>query len=356
MEIKRIKTLEDFEKYIPDIEKLWESTREKIVFLSPIFLREYVKANEGENLLYLLMYENNNPVLLAPFEIRKRKVALSKWTELQFGLEGDFKNILLGDCVVNYDTSIKNLFKYIEKLSVDRVVLDNILPQTNLSKYILKNQKLNGHFSQQNMVPTLKFDEYENFDEYNKTFPSNTRKYKNKILRERNIEFEVVDNMNEELYNEIKNIHIEEKKFLKSLGRSERYSLYEDEKREEFIKNVQIGSNLVKNFIIRDIDKNKVIAYRNCYVNGDELVSWNTGYDPDYREYRLNNALFYFIFEDLFKGNEFKKFNFGVGGYPWKFGYANSFTNIYILDLFLSDKGKKIKKMIGFKKALEELK
>lgn len=356
MEIKEIKNLEDFEKYISDVEKIWENTKEKVVFSSPIFLREYVRANEDKNLLYLLMYENNNPILLAPFEITERKAALSKWRELQFGLEGDFKNILLDDCVVNYDTSIKNLFNYIEKLPIDRVVLDNILPESYLSKYILKNHKLNGHFSQQNMVPTLNLEDYENFDEYNKTFPSNTRKYKNKILREKNIEFQVIDNMSEELYEEIKNIHIEEKIFLKSQGRDERYSLYEDEKREEFIKNVQLGSKAVKNFIIRDIEKGKVIAYRNCYVNGEELVSWNTGYSPEYREYRLNNALFYFIFEELFKRGEFKKFNFGVGGYAWKFGYANSFTNIYILDYFTSDRGRKIKKMIGFKKALEELK
>lgn len=356
MEIVEIKNLADFEKYISDIEKIWENTKEKVVFSSPIFLREYVRANEDKNLLYLLMYENNNPILLAPFEITERKAALSKWRELQFGLEGDFKNILLDDCVVNYDTSIRNLFNYIEKLPIDRVVLDNILPESYLSKYILKNHKLNGHFSQQNMVPTLNLEDYESFEEYNKTFPSNTRKYKNKILREKNIEFQVIDDMSEELYEEIKNIHIEEKIFLKSQGRDERYSLYEDEQREEFIKNVQLGSKAVKNFIIRDIDKGKVIAYRNCYVNGDELVSWNTGYSPEYREYRLNNALFYFIFEELFKRGKFKKFNFGVGGYAWKFGYANSFTNIYILDYFTSDRGRKIKKMIGFKKALEELK
>lgn len=356
MEIKTIKTLKDFEKCFSDIEKIWGRAKERIVFSSPIFLREYVKANEDKNLLYLLMYENNNPILLAPFEINERKATLSKWCELQFGLEGDFKNILLDDSVVNYDTSIKNLFKYIEELAIDRVVLDNILPESYLSKYILKNQKLNGHFRQQNMVPTLNFEDYESFDEYSKTFPSNTRKYKNKILREKNIEFQVIDDMSEELYGEIKNIHIEEKSFLKSQGRDERYSLYEDKNREEFIKNIQLGSNAIKNFIIRDIDRGKVIAYRNCYVNGEELVSWNTGYSPEYREYRLNNALFYFIFEELFKRGEFKKFNFGVGGYAWKFGYANSFTNIYILDLFLTDKGNKIKKMIGFKKALEELK
>lgn len=354
MEVKEIRSFEDFEKFFHDIEKLWENCREREIFYSPLFLKQYIKSYKKENLLFLLMYHNKKPALLAPFEIIQRNIGFLKWSELRFAIEGDFKNFILDNSLGNEGTLLKNIFKHIKKLEVDRVSLDNILPDSSLCRYILKNQRLNPNLKSQNLVPILDFDKFKDFEEFERTFPANTRKYKNKLLREKNVEFEVVDEMTESLYEEIKNLHIKEKDFLKSSGRTERYSLYEDDNREDFIKNIQLSSKAVRLFILWDLDSKKIIAYRNCYINGKELVSWNTAYDPEYRDYSLSNGIFYFIFKNFFEQDKYSRFNFGVGGYPWKFGYANGFTNVYILDYFKSDKGKKIERLIKIKKGFKD--
>ncbi|WP_300410134.1 GNAT family N-acetyltransferase [Lagierella sp.] len=353
MEVREIKTFKDFENSFKDIERLWENCNEKRIFYSPIFLRQYLKSYRDENLHYLLMYHNNRPSLLAPLEVIERKKGFIRWRELRFAIEGDFKNFILDNTLDNEDTLLKNIFKYMDKLEIDRISLDNILPRTNLCSYLLKNQRYNPHIHHQNMVPILDFSSFESFESFEKTFPANTRKYKNKLLREKNVEFEIIDDMNEKVYEEIKNLHILEKDFLKKSGRKERYSLYEEENREDFIKNIQLKSKSVRLFILRDKDNGNIIAYRNCYIDKNELVSWNTAYNPDFRDYSLSNAIFYFIFKSFFNQDNFTKFNFGVGGYPWKFGYANDFTNVYRLDYFKTEKGQRVKKMIGFKSALE---
>ncbi|MDO5017861.1 MAG: GNAT family N-acetyltransferase [Lagierella massiliensis] len=354
MEVKEIKTIEEFENCFKDIVYLWDKCEEKEIFYSPQFLKQYLRSFKDENILYLLMYHNNRPSLLAPLKIVTRKISFFNWKELKFGLEGDFKNFILDNSLNNEDTLLKNIFKYIEKLDVDRISLDNILPKTSLSKYILKNQKYSFSFYHQNMVPELDFREYENFKEFEKNFPANTRKYKNKLLREVDVKFEIVDDITEEFYDEIKKVHIAEKNYLKQAGRTKRYSIYEDRKREDFIKNIQLNSKSVRVFILRDLQTGKIIVYRNCYISDDKLISWNTAYDPKYSKYSLSNGIFYFMFKELFKNNLHDKFNFGVGGYAWKFGYATGFDNIFILDYFKSEKGKRISKLINIKKALED--
>lgn len=357
MIIEEISNYNSFLKIYDDYSNLWQNSIDKNIFNSPIFLKNYIKTYENKFSLKILTVRNNGILVgLAPLTIHKKKFGFLTWNELRFATEGDYRGFVVKKNSAPSDPSedeiIKSILNEINKFNCERICLDYISQNSSLFRYLSKNDYFNPKLSYHIQVPKLDINQFEDFNSFSSCFPKKTNKYRNKLLREHNYKLVVVDKMNDELLEEMSSLHIKEKDFHISNGNKNRYSLYEDSDRKNYIFNVQKEYDNVLYFMLRRVSDNKLICYRNTYKLLDTIYSWNTAYDPEFASYRVNNTFFYEIFKYVFENSISKNFNFGSGGYPWKFSFTDKFDVLYKLDYFNSN-GKLVDRLLKLKKCLK---
>lgn len=318
-------------------------------FSTYFFLESYIKNfSEKYNFKIILVYNNKVLVGYAPLYTTNRKKGPFSWTELRFACEGDFRGFVLrkprNDADPSKEKIIQKIFDAIDEIKWDRICLDYVSSKSDLFKFIKVSNKLNPHLRFQLEAPYIKLNSL-NLEDIKSIFPSKLNKYKNKLEREVGYYFEVVNRLDDALFDEMARLHIEEKNYLKAKGKEERYSLYEDDSRREYFHDVLTGRNTYHCCIRRSYDS-KLLAYRNVHISNNTLHSWNTAYSPEVANYRVNNIILYEMIT-YFKENKIDKvFSLGSGGYPWKFAITDEFISLYTLDFFRSKKN--IKKLIDF--------
>lgn len=159
--------------------------------------------------------------------------------------------------------------------------------------------------------------------------PSHTRKYRNKLLREKEVTFHVYRGDEEGILDRIAEVHRAEKRFLvESKDRTERHSLYEDERRLAHVRNVFTGTDDAVTFAYVD-PAGAVVGYRTAYAHGRTLLSWNSAYLPEYDRYRIGKVIQYDILEHLLAERAYDVFDFGAGRYAWKFEWTPTYRATY---------------------------
>lgn len=356
MIINTISNYNDFLQIENEYADLWTNSVDKNIFNSPVFVKSYFKNFSKNNKIYFLcLYNNNKLIGVAPLKIVKKSFFIFKWNELRFATEGDYRGFIVRkkSCCsdANEEQIIKHLLNEIENLKCDRICLDYISQHSSLFKYLSKNDYYNSKVLYHIQVPFINIDLSDSHEEIPIIFPKKMRKYRNKLIKDNDYNLIVKNKMDDSDLDEMSSLHIKEMKYLISRGNDSRHSLYEDLDRKNYVYDTQKLYDNVFHFMLRRKSDNKLICYRNTYFCNNTLHSWNTAYDPEFESYRVNNTFFYEIFKYIYENKICNKFNFGSGGYAWKFSFTDDFDVLYKLDFF-NKKAKFIEKLINLKKVL----
>lgn len=354
MQTKILTTTNEFFKLKGDWERLQEQD-DNVTYYSSF---EYnwtwweVYKNDKNKELFIIVLEINGAVIgIAPLIIEKINKKILAYRRIKFLCRGDYLGIIIDrSSNIKYGTIIREMFNFIESKNkyFERMTLTHIKYDSRLSAYLLKNKKYNENFKYLIECPILKYQKFNTFDTYKKEFVSSSaKKYSNKLQREIGYSFKVVSNDNEEVYEKISQLHINEQNYLvKNKGRKERISLYNDKFYSEFVKRIYYNNSKVITFKIEN-GNGDLLIYDTCYLYKRVLHSWNTAYDTKYESYNLGKVINFEIVKYIFENNIADIFDFGAGGYPWKFEWTNDFVFDYQLDMWNEKtlKSKLLKKM-----------
>lgn len=356
MASKIITTTEAFYSIKQDWERIEKKDKDSTYYSTFTYCSawwEAYKNDKNKELFIVLSYQNNKIAGIAPLIIENKSIKITKYKELKFLGNGDFLNIIIDSEVDNPLTVVKDIFKTIEdnKDKWEKMNLRYIKSDSKLSSYLLKSPEYNKYFKYQIECPKLDIKKYNSFEEYEKEFkPSKLNKYRNKLKKNTDYTIEIVNNKEKNVYDEISQIHKKEKEFLQSQkGRSERHSLFEDEKREKHLRKVFEDNENVLTLILRD-KENEIIGYNTFYIYKRVLHSWNIAYNPKYHDYRVGKILKYELIKYLFESKIVDTLDFGAGRYAWKFEWTDDFVFNYELEVYNNtSKAKNIKRIYKVK-------
>lgn len=286
--------------------------------------------------LRILVVRNNGAVVgIAPFALAPRRRRGRQIMSLRFASHGDYMGLLVDESVVRADTVCRLVMQHLEQDSAWEVVsLGNIPSNTPFAHYLLKSMEYNNSFTLHVESPYINLDKYASFDMYTKALGlKRERKHCNRIRREVSPQFITVQGNECNILERMGRLHRVEKEYLQEQhARSERHSLYDDERRVELYRQVYDGAGETVTFAYES-DDGELLSYKSCYVAGDRLLAWNTAYHPDLAEYSVGEIILYDILEKLFDERTIRTFDLGAGRYPWKFTWTDQFTATYRLIL-----------------------
>jgi len=271
---------------------------------------------------------------------------------------GDYLNVLVDKKEKNELTIIKDIFNEIEKMNekYERIQLTHIKHNSMFASYLLKSKIYNANFKYLIECPILRIRNFEDYDDYKKKFiTSSANKYKNRLKREVDYDFFVINNKSIDVYERISDLHIKEQEFLTNeRNRQDRYSLFNDKLRGDFTRKIYKNNSNVITFLLETKNK-ELIIYDTCYSYKGILHSWNMAFNPIYEKYNVGRIINYEIFKYIFENNFAYVFDFGAGRYPWKFEWTNDFIFDYQLDMWneKTKKGRLLKKIYKIKERVK---
>lgn len=362
MKIRLVTTTDEFFKLKESWEKLQEQDKD-VTYYSTF---EYnwtwwnVYKSDKNIELFIIVAEYNGQVIgIAPLIIEKINKKIFSFRCLKFLGKGDYMGILQANIsFVKNRTITTEIFNFIESKynCYERIRLTHIKANSKLAAYLLKNKKHNKNFKYLIECPILRLNRFESFQEYKKEFvSSNAQQYANKLQREIGYNLKIISNENENVYDTIAKIHINEQCYLvKSKGRKERSSLFRNKFFSEFLKRIYNNNSNVITFIIED-SNGSLLAYETCYLYKRVLHMWNTAYNIKYEKYNLGKVINLEITKYLFHNNMADVFDFGAGRYFWKFEWTDDFMLDYLLDIWNEKtlKSRLLKKLYEIRKKIK---
>lgn len=338
MQVEIIRDLEGF----LSLKEYWtqiENTNKEITYYSTFnynynWCKNYI---DDKNKLFVIVIYNNKKIIgIAPLMLVERKKLKIKYNILKFIGKGDFFNFIIDKNSGNESSIIKEIFKIIENNTEwDKIILTQISQFSKLAEYIFRHDKYNEHFQKIVECPCVYLENFKDFNEYKKTFKidKECRYYLNRLKKDVDFKFRVVNNKEENLYGKLKELHIREQEYLKQQReRLERGSVFQGEKNNKFFTEIFTDNSKNITFLLED-ENNNIISYYNCYIFNERIHFWNTGYDFNYVKYTPSKIVNYLLFEYLYENNMTNYiFDFGAGRYPWKFKWTNMFNMIYKLE------------------------
>lgn len=318
LEVKEIGTT-IFQTYLYNL-TWWDSVKE---------LNKY-KLN-----IIVIRDKNQNILGIAPLVVEEEKKIFLKIKTLKFMGWGDYLNFLILSKNTNVAKVVNKIFDTINNLNVDRIMLTNIDINSKLGGVLRRNERYNKSLEFLTECPQIQFFKYNSLNNYKEKFNySSLNNLKNKLKKDYNYKLIVENNIENNKFKEISEIHKNLQNFLnKEKAYKDRKSLYEDPKRKSFLKNFYSETDKVLNFFIVDMNNN-IIAYDTCYINDKRILSWNMGHNPKYNAYSPGRIISLEIIDWFFKQDSFQEyiFDFGCGGYSWKFQWTDDFTSVYKLE------------------------
>lgn len=286
---------------------------------------------EQENLALTTLVLRDNPggrVLgIAPLATATGR----RGRQVRFATHGDYLDFLL-DPQAKVDTVCKGLMAALEDLPWDSVRLGNIPAGAPLAGHLLKGP-YNSRFTLHVENPFIDLRRYSDFAEYTaEQMPSHTRKQRRRLLDQHDLSFRVVVGDEDGLFDRIAEVHRAERDFLRARGRTERYSLFDDDARAEHYRTIFTTTDDAVTFVLEGAG-GSLAGYRTTFRDGRRLLSWNSAYHPDFAAYRVGNVLLHDMLELLFRTDDVDILDLGAGRYEWKFGWTPEFTSTYVLRL-----------------------
>lgn len=340
MEIQIIKTDEEFQA----IKAEWKTLEEKDLSCSYYSTYDFVEAwwsayqHSTRTLNILAVFQGNRLVGIAPLYVEMKKKGFLSFKELRLMGRGDYLGFII-DSEESTAAIIRTMMKTLEDEPnlYDRINLQYISQSQSLSEFFFKQAQYNPLFQPLVEVPEIHLHRYETFSQFEKTIPSKTRKYRNKLRREVGYSLHVLNDIDEELYEQLISLHSKQQLFLQEQkGRTERRLMFENQQRKAFYRKSMCHNKRAYVFYLES-DDGKILTYNMAYLYNRRLLSWNSAYDPDYESYRLSKVRYYEIFEYLFQERTVDIFDLGAGRYPWKFEWTSDFSMVYELSAWQDD-------------------
>lgn len=358
MKTKTITTTDEFFKLKEDWERLQEQD-DDVTYYSTFEYNwtwwDVYKNDKNKELFIVVVEQGRTAIGIAPLIIEKVNKIILSYRRICFLGKGDYLGIIIDrSSNIKCRVIIKEIFKFIESKNkyFERMTLTHINSNSRLSAYILKHRKYNKYFEYLVECPILNYKKYHTYCTYENEFLTNTtQRCTSKLKKEVGYNLKVVHNNDEDVYEEISELHIKEQNYLKNKGRKERRSLYKDKFFSEFIKKIYNNNSNVITFKLEDINGN-ILTYNTCYLYKKILHSWNMAYNPKYEKYGLGNIHNFEVIKYIFENNITDIIDFGAGRYPWKFDLTDEFIFDYQLDMWSEKtlKGKVLKKIYNIKK------
>ncbi|MCK0112783.1 GNAT family N-acetyltransferase [Ornithinimicrobium sp. F0845] len=272
---------------------------------------------------------------IAPFAVRpgrrhRRTVPVLGWAS-----HGDYLSLLYGEDGATPKTItslvMTEVTRLVDEREVSYVDLRGIPSESSFAWCLRKSQQHHPHLAFDIENPYLDLSQ-------GYTVPSHARKRRNKLHRERDVSFTVFHGNEHDILERLAAVHRAEKEHLIEQGRQERHSLFEDPQRLEHIRTIFIDTDDALTFALvegGDPSTGRLVGYFTVLRHAGRLLSWNTGYLPDYETYSLGTVLQLEILEYLDEhdpGRELaREFDFGAGTYPWKYEWTSSLRATYRL-------------------------
>lgn len=280
-------------------------------------------------LCVLVARQDDRVVGVAPFAVRRRSRGATTTRTLRWASHGDYLDVLLDESgPADVGTVCKALVDHaLEQVGVDRLRLGNLPQDSRLLHWLLRsphNPQVRLHVEN----PYIDLRRYAGLEDFeDRSVPSKTRKYRNKLHRERDVRFRVFHGDEDDVLARMSAVHRAEKDHLVARGRDERHSLYEDPRRV-----AQVRAAFAEDAVTFGYEDGEgtLIGYRTCWKDGARLLSWNSAYLPAYEGYRLGKVLQLDIMEHLFSDGGVDVFDLGAGRYAWKFEWTPTFTSSYV--------------------------
>lgn len=335
MECRIIDTTEEFVALKEEWERI-EALSEHTTYFSTFHYNytwwDLNQTNTDYKLFILVVYNNNTIVGIAPLKLNKIKRRFHSYIVLEFLTHGDYADLLIDISTNIHPRKIAGkIFEKIEEYNTiwDEFNLTHISQHTLIAEYIFTS-KFNRNFDYLIEVPYINFSKFVSFDDYTKSFlPKKIKQYINRLQREVNYEMIVT---NDNVLEQLSEIHVAEKNYLLSKGLVDRHSLFEDEKKNEFLKSLYTCNDNVLTYLLLDAQNNyQVMCYYTGYVYKNVYHSYNTAYNPKYQHLAVGKIFNYLIFESNQKEKRWEIFDMGTGRYSWKFEWTNTFNLLYQL-------------------------
>ena len=326
VEVIKINHVDEMEEYREEWEEVEKHDDQATFYQSFDYSYIWCKHNltsEDELNIYMV-YNNNKLVGIAPFYIETRKKALLSWKELKFIGMGDYKFILCDDRQVNRSTIYNLVMDTITGLeSVDRILLSYVPENNDFLNFLFSSEKYNSSLDPLTENPVVYMGKGERIE------PRKANKKRNKLKKDLNYNFQVEYQVSDELFKEFTKVHKTQQDFMRErMGRKERRSHFDEDKRNKFIKEVSELKDRSVLFLIRD-GEGELIFYRYCYSYRGKLYSWNSAYNHKYHNYNLSDVAILDILDYLDDQDTFDCFDLGSGGYAWKFRWTKDFNSVY---------------------------
>jgi len=314
------------------------------------------KVQQNTELRIICVLHNNEVVGIAPLCIEnKKKYVFFNIRELSFLGWGDYKTFLYNDSVSNISSIFKTFFQAIESISDDwdKLVLRN-LRQDSYLVYFLKKTLYHPYLRSYNEAPFITKNNYSRFDQYlsqykDKRLETNERR----LLKDDPFEYKLFLQPTQGQLEEVMNLHVREKDELNiKSDKVTRTSPFANSKRKAFhlaLESVEHTLSLAALFRKSD---NKIIAYELYYRFKGIIYCWNMGYDPQYANYGVLRILNKNVVKSFFDQDSDLVYDYGSGGYMWKYQNTNEFCLLYRLEKFshFSKKAKLKNKLMSLRK------
>ncbi|OLT45073.1 hypothetical protein BJF86_10555 [Serinicoccus sp. CNJ-927] len=279
----------------------------------------------GYRLHVVLVRQEGQLVGVGPFAFRPEKREGQPVTVLRWASHGDYMAALhaRGDSVANPKTVsgliLDELQRVVDDDEAQVVQLTGIPSESDFAWHIRTSQQ--HHQRLAFLIENPWIDLREPY-----AVPSHARKYRGKLEREREVHLHTFAGDEHGILDRIAEVHRAEKNHLvEARGRSERHSLYDDDRRTEHIRQVFTTTDDALTFAYLDSDDpatGRVLGYRTVFRDGRRLLSWNSAYLPELERYRLGKVLQLAILEHVTQHDLADEFDLGAGKYPWKFEWT----------------------------------
>lgn len=285
-------------------------------------------ADEGHELLVVTARNNGQLVGVAPLSYRPQQRFGVPIKEVRFASHGDYLAFLLDPGLPATTVTTALLETVFDQSGWDILNLTNIPASSPFAAALLRSEH-HAKLAPLSENPYIDLRRYPDFEAFAATqLPSHTRKYRNRLGRDTQASFRVVQGDEGDLLDRMSQLHRAERDFLRSRGRTERHSFFDDDRRVALYRQIYGEPGLTTTFLYEDPD-GSLLGYRSCFRHRRTLLSWNSAYHPDLAEYRLGKVIQYDILEHLYEEGEIDVFDFGAGRYPWKFEWTDRSTLSY---------------------------
>lgn len=325
MDVELITTTEGLDRLREDWEELEQRDPEATYYVAHRFVRAWWAGYEeapGYLLRIVCWRQGGTLVGIAPLAVMSatqdgRPVGILRWAT-----HGDYMTVLADPTA--RDTVYKAFLEFLDRGDGWHTInLAGVPGHGSLAHHLLKSS-YNRHFSFVVENPYIDLKEVASLEEFvDRSVPKKTRKYRNKLLREKDVQFRIFRGDEDNILERIAEVHVAEKRHLiEHKGRTERHSLYEDARRLGHVRAVFTGTSDPVTFGYVEPD-GRLIGYRTTYEYRRTLLSWNSGYLPEYGQYRIGKVIQYDIVAELLATRSHDVFDLGAGRYQWKFEWTS---------------------------------